>query len=220
MLAGGVGCHGPSWWRTTVSAPFSALSSSRRTGQRPSKAGLVPPELGLGGRLPSPLRLHDHVEAGRDEFDIGEAPVGAVVFLEFDHDWWLESGASVATRSTNRRRIAALRDRPHPRANVMSFSFRPRRFEHGLNVRAVKAKFDHPMRVRDAGCSSPPPRGPPAVVRAPSTASCLMHWAQPNGPPDARRNTVAWTASGTDRGAAREPPRSGHQDGECDAAVC
>jgi hypothetical protein len=133
----------------------NALNGSTRS----CEAGLVPFELVLKRRFPSPLRLHDQVEAGRDEFDIGETLIGGVVFLELDNDWRLEGSAhGNALNEASEDRIVTGQTPPEGEGHVVLVP--AEEVEHRLDARAVKAKFDHPMRVRDAGCSSSPPRGP------------------------------------------------------------
>ncbi len=117
---------------------------------RSCEAGLVPSELGLRWRLPPPLRLDDHVEVSREELDIGEAPVGAVVFLEFDNDWRFESGASRhALNESPEDRIVTGKTPPEGEGHVVLVP--AKEVEDGTDAGAVKAKLDHPMRVRDAG---------------------------------------------------------------------
>jgi hypothetical protein len=113
---------------------------------RSCKTELVSVELCLRWGLPTPLRLHDYVKAGRNELDIGEAPVGGVVLLELDNDWRFKGSASGNTlHESPEDRIVAGQTPPEGESHVVLVP--TEEVEDGVDAEAVKAKLDHRTRI-------------------------------------------------------------------------
>jgi hypothetical protein len=89
------------------------------------------------------------VEVSRDELDIGEATVGAVVFLEFNNHGRFEGSASrYALYESPEDRLIPGQTPSEGEGHVVLVP--TEKVEDGVDAGAVEAKLDHRTRIGDA----------------------------------------------------------------------